>query len=333
MHDRAATQSSPPPAAGATAAPPTPTARSLPHRAALIAADIKLAHSIFALPFAVLGGALAAADADLTAGPIAARFALITVCMVAARTWAMLVNRLADRTFDAKNPRTATRAFASGAVDTRTGYAALVTSAAVFLIASAAFGPAFGNWWPIVGAPPILAWLAFYSFTKRFTAACHLVLGVALALSPIAAAIAVAGLDAVALGNPAAPNAPAIWAIAAMIAPWVAGFDVIYALADRDFDRAQGLRSLPAALGWNGAANAARALHLAAAIALLIAWRVGPALGVAFAVAALITVGLLITEHAVLAIRRERGLNIAFFTLNGVVAVLLGVAGVVDAAR
>ena len=308
-----------PPAA--EAAKPSPLTK-----AALLAADIKLAHSVFALPFAVLGAALAAATDPFNAGRLTGQFTLITLCMVAARTWAMVVNRLADRRFDAHNPRTAARAFASGKLDPRDGLAALAVSAAAFLAAAAAFWPLYNNPWPLVGAPAILLWLAFYSFTKRFTAACHLVLGSALALSPIAAAIAVAGLDAVSID----PNAAAIWALAAMITVWVAGFDVIYALADRDFDREHGLRSLPAALGWTNAARTAAALHAIAAAALALAWWLSPTLSIAFALAAAITIALLITEHAVLAIRRERGLQLAFFTLNGLVAIALGVAGITD---
>ncbi|MEM7755166.1 MAG: 4-hydroxybenzoate octaprenyltransferase [Planctomycetota bacterium] len=316
--------------------PPTTTQPERTHsvhlgtKAAALAADIKLAHSVFALPFALLGALLAAAptvpESSIAWPTLAGQLALAAVCMVAARTWAMVVNRLADRRFDAHNPRTAKRAFAAGTLSPKDGYAVLVISAAVFLAASAAYWPLYDNPWPLVGAPTILAWLAFYSFTKRFTAACHLVLGSALALSPIAAAIAVGGLDAVGSHQ----NAPAIWALAAMVTLWVAGFDVIYALADRAFDRENGLRSLPAALGWTNAARTSAAMHALASVALILAWTQSPTLGPAFGIAAALTVGLLIAEHAVLAVRRERGLHTAFFTINGVVALVLGAAGAAD---
>ncbi|MEM1184485.1 MAG: 4-hydroxybenzoate octaprenyltransferase [Planctomycetota bacterium] len=301
-------------------------ALSVAAKTAALASDIKLAHSVFALPFALIGALLAADDAQVPIRTLLGQLTLIVVCMVAARTWAMVVNRMADRRFDARNARTAGRAFASGKLDPKDGWIALAVSAFVFLMGTAGFWVLFGNPWPLAAAPALLAWLAFYSFTKRFTAACHLVLGVALALSPIASAIAVSGLDAVSTQ----PNAAALWALFGMITFWVAGFDVIYALADRDFDRENRLRSLPAALGWNGAAFASLAMHFAAAGALITSAALSPTLGIAFAIATGITVALLITEHAVLALRRERGLNTAFFTLNGLVAIALGVAGVID---
>jgi 4-hydroxybenzoate polyprenyltransferase len=304
--------------------PHTP-ARSPLAVARAVAADIKIAHSVFALPFALLAVFLTRTDAD-TAGPLAApltvKLALVVACMVSARTWAMLVNRLADRAIDAANPRTARRALPGGRLTPRQALAAAALSALAFVACAALFGPLFGNWWPAILAPLVLAWIAFYSFTKRFTALCHLFLGGALAASPLCAAIAI---------NPASlAHTPALWLLAAMVLCWVAGFDIIYALQDLDFDRSAGLSSIPAALGPRRAAYASRALHLAAAACLIGAWQTDPRLGPIFGTAVAATLALLITEHVVLVRKGLAGLDLAFFTLNGIVSCLLGAAGIAD---
>lgn len=287
----------------------------------LVARDIKLAHTVFALPFALLAVFLAGLAQQPTAD-IAITLALVLVCMVLARTWAMLVNRLADREFDAANPRTARRVVASGELPVRDALRVTLGCAALFVLAAAGFGVALGNWWPALLALPVLAWIAAYSFTKRFTALCHIFLGGALAASPLAAAIAV---DPSTLAS-----VSALWWIAGMVMCWVAGFDVIYALQDLDFDRSAGLRSIPAALGWRGSAWVSRGLHVVAMGSLALAWRAEPRFGVIFG-SAVIVVGLtLVAEHAVLAARREKGLDMAFFTLNGVIACVLGSSGIVD---
>lgn len=297
---------------------------------AVAAGDIKLAHSVFALPFAVLAAFVAgpgAADPG-EAVPGAtdwARFAgqlgLIVVCMVFARTWAMLVNRLADRGLDAANPRTAHRAFAAGALSSRDGLVMLTGSAAGFVVACALFGVLWGNWWPAWGATPVLAWIALYSFTKRFTALCHVFLGGALATSPVAAAVAV---------DPASLGSPTIWLLAAMVLLWVAGFDVIYALQDLDHDRSARLHSIPAKLGAGGAIWVSRGLHAACFVALLGTWLSHGGLGALFGVGVALTGALLVSEHAVLVRRGKAGLNLAFFTLNGLISIVLGLSGVIE---
>ncbi|USN99705.1 MAG: 4-hydroxybenzoate octaprenyltransferase [Phycisphaeraceae bacterium] len=299
---------------------------------ATAAGDIKLAHSVFALPFAVLaaflagpGSTQAGVSADQATASSWPRFAgqllLIVVCMVLARTWAMLVNRVADRRLDADNPRTARRAFASGRLSVRDGLAMLALCAVGFAAACSLFGVLFGNWWPAWGAFPVLAWIALYSFTKRFTALCHLFLGSALATSPVAAAAAI---------DPASLASPTIWLLAVMVLLWVAGFDVIYALQDLDHDRSAGLHSVPARLGPGGAIWTSRALHLVSFAALVGAWQSQPGLGALFLVGVALTGALLVTEHVVLARRGKAGLDMAFFTLNGVISVVLGLTGVVD---
>ncbi len=285
------------------------------------ARDIKLAHSVFAMPFAVLAGAMAI-EPPIRPLRVVVQLLLIVICMVLARTWAMLFNRIVDRRFDAQNPRTATRAIASGRLALRRAWAIALASALLFWIAAGAFWALFGNPWPAILAPLVLFWIAFYSLTKRFTWLCHLFLGGALAASPLAAAIAI---------DPSAiVRMPAIAWLSAMVLCWVAGFDIIYALQDLDFDRSAGLHSIPARMGRRGAIWASRVLHGLALACLVLAWRADPRLHAVFGAALVLVALLLIAEHAVLVRRGDAGLNLAFFTLNGVVSVVLGVLGVAD---
>lgn len=287
------------------------------------AGDIKLAHSVFALPFAVLGAFLAR-PIDSSWVRFAGQLALVVVCMVAARTWAMLVNRLADRDIDAANPRTARRAVASGRLGVRDARLFTLGAAAVFITACAGFWFAFGNAWPLVLGMPVLGWIALYSYTKRFTWLCHLFLGGALAASPLAAAIAIEP-SAVMHGQ-----APALFALAGMVVLWVAGFDVIYALQDVAFDRQRGLFSIPSRLGVGRAIWISRGLHAGAFVLLVLAWRMDPRLGWLFGAAVATVAALLVIEHVILARRGEAGLDMAFFTVNGVVSCVVGAAGVAD---
>lgn len=304
---------------------------SLTGSARLIALDIKLAHSIFALPFAILAAAIALSP-DQTWLRTTLQFVLIIACMVTARTWAMLANRLLDRDIDAQNPRTARRTFASGSLSTATGWSFACAAALAFILCTAGF-TLMGNWWPLMLSVPVLAYIAFYSLTKRFTMLCHLVLGTALALSPLAAALAVSPQSLGFAESGAAwvggGEIALLW-LAVMVACWVAGFDVIYALQDQDFDRARGLHSIPAALGWKGAVWVSRGLHVCAFFALAAAWWSESRFGILFGIAVGLVGVLLITEHIVLARRGKDGLEMAFFTLNGVVSVVVGALGVAD---
>jgi len=294
---------------------------------ALALRDIKLAHTVFALPFALLGACLATpalrADPPEGAWPrFAAQLALVVVCMIFARTWAMLVDRVADRRFDARNERTARRAVASGALPARAALVIALASAAAFTLGCAAFYLFFDNPWPVILALPTLAWIALYSYTKRFTALCHLFLGGALAASPLAAAIAVAP-DALA-------HTPAIYALALMVALWVAGFDVLYALQDIDFDRSEGLHSIPARLGARRAAILSRAMHALALGALVATLLLDPRLGAIFALAVLGVAALLVFEHIHVARRGLAGLPVAFGLVNGAISIALSLAGALD---
>jgi len=291
--------------------------------------DIKLHHSVFALPFAAMGACLAAAHAAQE-GPVrwprlAGQLTLVVACMVFARTWAMLFNRIADRRFDAANPRTARRALASGALRVADAWRTALLSAAAFVLCCAGFWLFFTNPWPLLLSLPTLMWIAFYSLTKRFTWASHFFLGGALAASPLAAAIAIEP------GTLA--SAQALWLIALMVLLWVAGFDALYALQDVDFDRRAGLCSLPARFGPAAARAVAFTLHLGAIAALLAAWRIEPRFGGLFLAGAVAASLLLLLEHALLALRGLAALPLAFFTVNGVVSLLLGAAGCVDALR
>lgn len=311
----------------------TATVVPLTSRVGLALRDIKLAHSVFALPFAVLGvflawgegtghGAQGTRAGGRGAGDLLIVLALVVACMVCARTWAMLVNRIADREFDARNPRTARRAVASGALRARDAVVFALASGAAFVGLTAVFGVVFGNWWPVMLSVPTLAWIGFYSFTKRFTPLAHVFLGGALAASPLAAAIAV---DPVALRE-----VPALWFLAGMVLFWVAGFDVLYALQDEGFDREEGLRSIPAWLGTRRAQWVSRAMHVVAAGMLIAAWRADPRLGPIFGVAVGLICGVLVAEHWWLSRKGILGLPMSFGVLNGVVSLAAGGFGVAD---
>lgn len=316
-------------------APTIPAPAALPARLALALADIKLSHSVFALPFALLA-AFAARPESMPWS----RFALVLVpvlcCMVLARTWAMLVNRLVDRNLDADNPRTQRRAFAAGSLSPAFGWSLALACAAGFLVACAGFWLLLANPWPLYLGIPVLAWIALYSVTKRFTWACHLILGTALAASPLAAAIAVdpRTLGLASQADALAPIAPGVTTfllcLAAMVTLWVAGFDIIYALQDVDVDQRLGLFSIPSRLGVAAALWISRALHAAAAALLLLAWRSDARFGLLFAVAVAIAAALLVGEHLVLAKRGKAGLSAAFFTFNGIVSLVVGALGIAD---
>ncbi|MEM1166377.1 MAG: UbiA-like polyprenyltransferase [Planctomycetota bacterium] len=313
--------------------------------------DIKLAHTVFALPFALLAAFLARPLQPIWDGPppeegaldslrgmntpdryetdwrsFSLQLVLIVLCMFFARTWAMLVNRLADATFDAQNPRTAGRAVAAGTLSPRTGWLIALTSAAAFWLTTLVF-LAFSNPWPPILAPVALIWIALYAYTKRFTALCHLFLGAALAISPVCAAIAV---DPSAVLSFSSPTLVSLLFLSAFITCWVAGFDIPYALADIDIDRTLNLHSIPARFGVARALVISRALHALAIVALVAFAVLAPPLGPITLVAAGAVAGLLFYEHLVLARRGVAGLPIAFFTVNGVISILFSGAAIID---
>ncbi len=311
---------------------------SLWSRFSLVARDIKLSHSVFALPFAILATFMAR-PAEMRWKAFSGVLAIVVLCMVLARTWAMLINRLADREIDRENPRTAGRAFASGRLSARFGLALAACLGLCFVGAASLFWLFMGNPWPALLAIPVLLWIGAYSFTKRFTWACHLFLGGALALSPIAAAIAInpalIGLP-IAPGREVAPPNPgsgtAIWCLAGMVVLWVAGFDIIYSLQDVEADKGQRLYSVPSRLGIGPAIWLSRIFHAGAFALLVLAWRSDPRFGAMFGAGLAVIAALLVCEHVVLARRGKAGLDAAFFTMNGLVSLAAGLMGVADVA-
>ncbi len=261
---------------------------------------IKWEHSIFALPFALCGAMLAAGGM-----PAAAQIGWIVVCMVSARSAAMAFNRLADAQIDAANPRTATRAIPAGVLSQRFVGAFVVVSCGIFVVAAAQLNRL--TFWL---SPVALSIILLYSYTKRFTRWSHVVLGFALGIAPAAAWIAVRGsLDA------------RILLLTAAVTFWVAGFDVLYACQDIDFDRANALNSVPQAFGVPRALWVARILHLlmlGLLIALVTVFGLGKLAFIGVAVVAL----LLGYEHSLVSSTDLSKLNAAFFTMNGVISVV-----------
>jgi 4-hydroxybenzoate polyprenyltransferase len=304
----------------------TSTTTTPPLRALrLIAADIKLAHSVFALPFAVLAAFMAGKNGTVPFfawSPFASRLALVVLAMFFARTVAMLANRLLDREIDRRNPRTAGRALPSGRLAPGTALLALLICAALFMLICLAFGVLYDNWWPAILGLPVLIWLSAYALFKRFTWLCHFALGSGLAISPLAAAIAV---DPASLGRQ-----PALWLLSAMVLLWVAGFDVIYALQDLEVDRAEGLHSIPARLGHAGSLWLSRLAHVLATAALVAAATIDDRFGPLFASGVAAVLALLLVEHATAARWGTTKIALTFFTLNGVISCILGGLGVLD---
>jgi 4-hydroxybenzoate polyprenyltransferase len=261
---------------------------------------IKWEHSVFALPFALCGAMLAASGF-----PTGSQIFWIVVAMVAARSAAMAFNRLADAAIDAANPRTRTRALPAGHLSPAFVATFVVITCAIFIIAAAKL-----NRLTLWLSPVALALLLLYSYTKRFTRWSHVVLGLALGIAPAAAWIAVRGsLD------------PRILLLTAAVTFWVAGFDILYACQDFEFDCGAGLHSIPRHSGIPRALWIARLFHLIM-LALLIALVPAFALG-KLAVAGIIAVALLLLyEHSLVRAGDLSRLNAAFFTMNGVISVV-----------
>ena len=263
---------------------------------------IKIEHTLFALPFALLGALLAANGL-----PTVRQVLWIVVAMVGARSAAMAFNRIADRNFDARNPRTANRAIPAGLLSVGFVWAFTIVSAALFLLATAIL-----NRLTLMLAPVALASVLLYSLTKRWTQFSHLVLGWCLSIAPTGAWIAVRG-D---IGS----AAPLLLSLVVLL--WTAGFDVLYACQDYDFDRREGLRSIPARVGVERALWISRGLHAGAFVALLALYLVTNLGPLAFA-GVIATGALLIYQHRLVRADDLGRLNAAFFTTNAFVSVIL----------
>jgi len=269
---------------------------------------IRFAHTIFALPFALLSTLLAAGGV-----PSLPTLFWILVAMVGARSAAMSFNRIVDRGIDARNPRTASRELPAGILSVRFAALFSAVSAALFVLAAAQL-----NRLCLLLSPVALAVVLGYSLTKRFTSLSHLVLGLSLAIAPVGAWIAVTGALAL---------LPVVLALAVVF--WVAGFDVLYSLQDETFDREQGLRSLPAQLG-NRRALLLSALFHAAALALLFGTFVLARGGLLFGLGVVLAGAFLVRQHAIVRPGDLSRVDAAFFTANGWLSVIFFLCGAAD---
>ena len=274
---------------------------------------IKFEHSVFALPFALTGALLAIREGGLDVRVLWGKLLWIVVAMVGARSAAMTFNRLIDAEIDARNPRTRMRHIPAGLLSAAFGWSFVALSSLVFIYAARELNPLCFKL-----APLALGVVFFYSFTKRFTALSHLVLGFALGVAPAAAWIAVRGsLD------------PRILWLTAAVTLWTAGFDIIYSCQDYEFDVAESLFSLPRRIGVARALRVSQLLHilmLVCLIALVNALDLGP-----LSVAGIVAVGLLLVyEHSLVKPDDLSRVNAAFFTMNGWVSVLFFVFWAAD---
>jgi 4-hydroxybenzoate polyprenyltransferase len=280
----------------------------LVHRAKIFLEMIKFSHTVFALPFALTGAVLAAGGI-----PAPRQLFWIVAAMVGARTAAMGMNRFIDAEIDARNPRTAGRAIPAGLIGKGTVALFVLLSVLLMLVAAASLNPLC-----LKLAPVALFFLVLYSYCKRFTALAHVVLGLCLAAAPLGAWIAIRGRVE-----------PTPLVLAAAVLVWTAGFDILYALQDLEFDRTSGLHSIPVILGVNGSLWTARVLHLAM-LGLLVALPYVIPLGNLYRLGLVLAVGMLVYEHLLLRRGDLSKLDAAFFTMNGWISVVLFVFTTAD---
>lgn len=268
---------------------------------------IKIEHSVFALPFAFAGAFLAQGAGPDWSAPSWRVLAPLVVAMVAVRSFAMAYNRLADLDIDRLNPRTQGRPLVTGELSVEFTKRFLFACAIVFTTACAAL-----NTTCLLLSPVALAWSAFYSHTKRFTPLCHFALGTVLGLAPVAGWLAV---------SPGHLGYPAVLLFLA-VSLWVAGFDILYACQDAEFDRSQGLFSLPAHQGVPRALFTAAATHASAALLFPMAG-LAAGLGLLYLGVSFVIGGVLVWEHRLIKADDLSRINVAFFTLNGVIAMFV----------
>jgi 4-hydroxybenzoate polyprenyltransferase len=264
---------------------------------------VKLPHTVFALPFALVGVTLATYERPLRLPQLG----WVVIAFTAARFAAMGFNRIVDRGIDARNPRTAMREIPAGVLGVGEAVAAVAVASVLFVVAAWRLNPLCG-----LLAPLALAWVFFYSFTKRFTRYAHLVLGLGMGIAPVGGFLAVTG----SWSEP--------WwllvVLAGAVMTWGGGFDVLYALQDVDFDRAHGLHSIPAALGVPRAITVARALHLGTVAALAVVGLITP-VGWLYWLGVTAVALLLLYEHRLVRPGDLTRLDAAFFTMNGVISI------------
>lgn len=296
---------------------------------------VKFSHTIFAMPFALIGFFLGVksptgfytgqSNLNMTIGwgyditnfiwvkTILFRFFLVILCMITARSAAMAFNRYLDSHFDAKNPRTAIREIPAGIISKESAVRFVIINCIVFITATF-----FINKICFFLSPVALFVILFYSYTKRFTAFCHLVLGVGLSLAPLGAYLAVTGTFAL---------LPILFSFTVLF--WVSGFDIIYALQDEDFDKTNQLHSIPAALGKSKALRVSELLHLLSAICVVIAGIYGN-FGWLYWIGIAVFIGMLIYQHSIVKPTDLSKVNIAFMTANGIASVVFSIFVLLD---
>jgi 4-hydroxybenzoate polyprenyltransferase len=265
---------------------------------------VRLPHTVFALPFALVGVVLASYVATITWSDVV----WVVVAFTTARFAAMGFNRIVDREIDALNPRTRSREIPSGTMSVREAGVAVAIASVVFFVAAWQL-----NTLCLVLSPLALAWVLFYSYTKRFTRWSHLVLGVGLSIAPVGGYLAITGH----WSDP--------WwmliALATAVATWVGGFDILYALQDVSFDRENGLYSVPSTFGEANALGIARILHFTTVVSLGVAG-LGAGAGVVYFAGVAIAGLLLLYEHSLVKANDFSRLDAAFFTMNGVISIV-----------
>ncbi|MBP1994721.1 UbiA-like polyprenyltransferase [Paenibacillus eucommiae] len=273
---------------------------------------IKFEHTVFALPFAFMGAILGAVVMTDQL-PTWAQIGWVTLAMIGARTAAMSLNRVIDRVIDKKNPRTANRAIPAGLISSKQVYLYILISFALLFLATSNLSALSMKLLPIA-----VFFLVFYSYTKRFTWACHFVLGVTLGLAPLGAWVAVTG-----------SITPAALIFFLTIVCWSSGFDLIYSCQDADFDRKEGLHSFPGRFGIPVALMTARVLHALTAVGLIalffmanLSWWYLAGLCIAYLI--------LFYEHTLVSPRDLSKLNVAFFTMNGILSLVVFAFTLID---
>ena len=272
---------------------------------------IKFSHTIFAMPFALIGFVLGLRDHFIhqtTVNQVWLKFILVLVCMITARSTAMAFNRYLDRHFDKLNPRTAIREIPAGIIKAEKALVFISINMAIFITATF-----FINSICFYLSPVALFVILFYSYTKRFTYLCHLVLGIGLSLAPIGAYLAVTGSFDV---------LPLLFSFAVIF--WVSGFDIIYALQDIDFDQSQSLYSIPSQWGLKQSLSISRVLHVLSASLVIIAYFIG-GFHFLYLFGLLIFIGMLIYQQSIVKPHDLSKVNLAFMTANGIASIVFSV--------
>jgi 4-hydroxybenzoate polyprenyltransferase len=274
---------------------------------------VKFSHTIFAMPFALIGFVLGIAalninNINLETKEVAIRFFLVLVCMITARSAAMGFNRYLDRHFDQLNPRTAIREIPAGIIKAEKALGFVVVNALIFIVATYFINPIC-----FYLSPVALFVILFYSYTKRFTYLCHLVLGVGLSLAPIGAYLAVTGVFDI---------VPLLFSFAVVF--WVSGFDIIYALQDAEFDAAQSLYSMPSHWGREKALKIARLFHVVSASFIIAAFYIG-VFHWLYLIGMLVFIGMLIYQQSIVKPTDLSKVNLAFMTANGIASIVFSI--------